>query len=68
MAEGTPKRATGLAIRQLRTASGLTIEALANRAGVAPSYLSRVENGLVAPTSSWVHTVVTAIGEHIEAA
>lgn len=41
----------------------MTLRDLASDAGASPSYLSRVENGLVAPSSRWVHIVVAAIGE-----
>lgn len=57
----------GTAIRSLRSTAGLTIAEASEIAGVAPSYLSRAENGLVAPTPSWVHNYVAAIGDRIEA-
>lgn len=57
--------ALGTAIRTLRTSAGITLADLAALAGVSQTYVSRVENGRVAPTDKWIALVVTAIGEHI---
>lgn len=43
--------ALGLAVRDLREARGLTIEALANAAAMHPTYLSSIERGRANP--SW---------------
>ncbi|MEO3853196.1 helix-turn-helix domain-containing protein [Streptomyces sp. B8F3] len=40
----------GQALRQMRTAQGLSLRALAARAAYSPGWLSRVENELVEPT------------------
>ncbi len=42
-----PHKATGEQLRQQRIAAGLTLHAAAKRIGLAPSELSRVEQGLV---------------------
>lgn len=55
----------GSALRALRVAAGMTQEQVADSAGVSHSYLSRVENGLLEPTSEWIRIVAIAIGEHI---
>lgn len=55
----------GPALKALRVAAGLTHEALAEAAGVSPSYLSRAENGLVNPTPEWIQLVALAIGNHM---
>mgnify|MGYP001602452447 CR=1 FL=1 len=40
----------GKAVRQFRTASGLTIEALAQDAGISYSYLGEIERGMRNPS------------------
>ena len=55
----------GAALRALRVAAGMTLEDLADTAGVSASYLSRVENDLVAPSSGWIELVAVAIGERM---
>ena len=43
----------------------MTLQEVADEAGVSLSYLSRAENGLATPTSKWVEVVATAIGKRI---
>ena len=57
--------ALGIALRALRTSAGMTLAEVAEAAGVAPSYLSRAENGLVSPSPSWVHNLAHSIGERM---
>ena len=56
---------TGTALRALREEAGLTARAVAERAGVSESYLSRVETGKATPAPSWVGTVAAAIASAI---
>lgn len=56
---------TGLALRTLRMKVGLTLEQVAEAAGVSVSYLSRAERGDVMPKAQWVAVVVSAIGREI---
>jgi len=56
----------GAAIRTLRKSVGLTLEQVATEAGVSINYLSRAENGKVAPTPTWCHLVMTVLGGHVE--
>lgn len=51
----------GQALRVLREEAGLTAREVADRAGVSPAYLSRVENGNVFPSATWLSVIATAI-------
>ena len=57
--------ALGIALRALRLSAGMTLAEVAEAAGVAPSYLSRAENGLVTPSPSWVHNLAHSIGKRM---
>lgn len=63
----TATQHTGAAIRALRVAADMTLEEVADAAGVSQSYLSRAENDLVAPTANWIQLVAVAIGNHLAA-
>lgn len=63
----TATQRTGAAIRALRIAAGMTLDEVAEAAGVSPSYLSRAENDLVTPTPNWIQLVALAIGNHLAA-
>lgn len=65
MKESTPPGGLGVALKALRTAAGMTIDDVAEAAGISASYLSRAENEQVSPTASWIQVVAVAIGEHI---
>ena len=52
----------GCTIRQHRTARGLTLEQVAERAGVTPDYLGTLENGRRAPSLSSVIAVARGLG------
>lgn len=52
----------GRRIRQLRTDQGLTIEALAGRAGISTAMLSKMERGAVNPTLVVAMRVAEALG------
>jgi transcriptional regulator with XRE-family HTH domain len=55
----------GVRIRALREARGMSARELAERAGVAPAYLSRLENGRLSPTVSTLTRVMQALGEPV---
>jgi transcriptional regulator with XRE-family HTH domain len=52
----------GRAIRSIRDERGMTLEALAEAAGVSASYLSEVERGLKRPSTDVVAKVADAFG------
>lgn len=58
----------GTALRTLRKTADLTLDDVSRMGGISPAYLSKVENGLVSPTPTWVSTVTEAIGKHLDAA
>lgn len=64
----TPQQGSplGTAIRTLRNSAHLTLSDASKIAGVSPAYLSRVENGLVTPSPTWVSTLAEAIGKHLD--
>ncbi len=55
----------GGALKALRVAADMTLEDVAESAGVSQSYLSRAENDLVRPTEGWVKLVAVAIGDRL---
>lgn len=55
----------GAALRAARLASGLTVESTAERAGVGASYLSRAENNIVTPTSTWMLNMLLFYANYI---
>lgn len=57
----------GEALKALRDAAGMTIQQVADAAGLSPSYVSRAENNQVTPTAGWWQMVAVAIGRHIAA-
>lgn len=56
------ERKNGAAIRAIRLGADLTLQEVADCAGVSISYLSRAETGLVEPSAEWVRGVVFTIG------
>lgn len=57
-----PQPALGAAIRFLRTGSGMTQEAVAQKAGITVAHLSKIERGLTNPTWGTVTAIVNALG------
>lgn len=55
------RRRLGLRIREVRRARGLTQEELAERVGISPRYLSRVEVGQQNPSIQTVAQLATAL-------
>jgi transcriptional regulator with XRE-family HTH domain len=51
----------GKALRLCRTAKELSLETIAERAGISPSYLSRVENDKREPTLALVSKLAEAL-------
>jgi len=58
----------GEAVRVLRLEAGLTIEQVAQIAGVSPSQISRVETGAKTPSAAWLSVVVEAIASALRPA
>lgn len=60
-----PGRATsvGKRVRELREAQGMSARALAERAGVTPAYVSRLEGGRLSPTIATLSRVTEALRE-----
>lgn len=56
---------TGAALKAIRLAAGMTLQQVADTAGVSLSYLSRVETGQATATDGWISCVAVAIGEHL---
>jgi transcriptional regulator with XRE-family HTH domain len=56
------QQAVGLHIRELRTAAGLSLRALAERTDFSPSFISQVENGQVSPSIASMERIATALG------
>lgn len=52
----------GATVRRLRTSQGASMRALAAAAGVSQPFLSKLENGQVAPSISTLYAVATALG------
>jgi len=64
-AAGTDTQHVGNRVRQLRQAKGISGRELATRAGIDPSYISRIENAKVSPTVATLGRVVQAMGETV---
>jgi transcriptional regulator with XRE-family HTH domain len=60
-------RNVGLQLRHLRKARGMTLAALASRAGCSDGYLSSVENGVITPTLSALSTLAAVLGADVGA-
>lgn len=59
---GAVDAALGARIRTLRRSKGLSGKEAAQRAGLSPSYLSRLENGHLSPTVATLTRLVQALG------
>lgn len=55
----------GAALRVVRRRTGLTVEQVAEVAGISPIYLACAERGEVNPSSTWLRHVVGVIGDHL---
>ncbi len=44
----------------------MTLDDVAQAAGISAPYLSNVENGNATPSAKWVHMVLEVIGERLE--
>lgn len=62
MTPETSRPEVGRRLAAARLQRGLTQKTLARDAGLAPSYLSRIENGRVRPTFETVMQIVRALG------
>lgn len=57
--------ALGARLRALRQGKGLSAKETAKRAGLSPSYLSRLENGHLSPTVATLTRVAQALGHSL---
>ena len=57
----------GARLRELRTASGVSLRALAARLGISPSAVSQIERGVMRPSVSRLIAYVGAIGVPLSA-
>ena len=58
------KKALGQKIKELRDEMKLTQEQLGERAGLSPTYLSRIETGIAMPSALIVDSIALALGIH----
>ncbi|OJX73980.1 helix-turn-helix transcriptional regulator [Leifsonia sp. 71-9] len=63
----TARRLNGTALRILRQALGITARDLAARAGIDPSFLSRLENGARQPSPPVLRRLAHGLGVPVEA-
>ena len=59
------RKVVGANIRKVRTARAISQEALAHDAGIAPSFLSQIENGKRSPTVTTLAALAQALGVRI---
>lgn len=57
--------APGRSLRVLREMAGMTLDQVADEAGVSPTHLSRVETGKAIPTPKWVGTVAEVLAANL---
>jgi XRE family transcriptional regulator, regulator of sulfur utilization len=57
-----PQAALGQAVKKLREEKGLTQEAVAHLADVHPTWVSRMEGGLLNPSWGMVARIASALG------
>lgn len=58
----------GEALKALRNSAGLTLEQVAQEAGVSATHLSRVETGARNASPAWIGAVAEAIAHHLQGA
>lgn len=63
----TTRRLNGTALRVIREALGLSARELAARAGIDPSFLSRLERGARQPSAPVLHGLAAGLGVPIAA-
>lgn len=62
----TETNAIGRVVRECRNLADMTLDQVADRAGLSKTYLSNVENGTADPSPAWLHIAMTAIGTELE--
>ena len=58
-------KVVGEKLREVRTAEGLTQAAVAERLGVSPAYVQKLESGRANPTLGQLATVAAALGREL---
>jgi transcriptional regulator with XRE-family HTH domain len=59
------RQRVGPTIKALRQTQGLSLNALADEAGISPSHLSRIERGLTVPSYDVLDRVADALGSDL---
>ncbi|WP_169736844.1 helix-turn-helix domain-containing protein [Pseudonocardia spinosispora] len=60
--EPMDRKALGATVRSIRSSAGLTMSALAQRAGVTQPYVSQLERGAIAPSLATLYRLGAALG------
>lgn len=60
------KKELGLRIKTLRESKGMKQNALANKAGVSPTYIYQLERGEKSPTVEYLEFICDALGVTLE--
>lgn len=60
--EPMDRKALGATVRSIRSSAGLTMSALAQRAGVTQPYVSQLERGAIAPSLATLYRLGSALG------
>ena len=64
----TTSAAPGEGIRSLRVLAGMTLDEVAQEAGISAAYLSRVETGQATATPKWLGVVASVIATRLATA
>lgn len=62
----TPINGTAARLKEMRAKAGKSLRQVADKAGIAPSYLSNLERGGSSPTLATLHRVLYALGTDLE--
>lgn len=61
------RRTNGASIRAIRDPLGIPQQELAARAGISPSHMNKIEQGVEQPSSATVRKIADALGVPLEA-
>ena len=62
----TPHNAMAGRLKEIRTKARMSLRRVADKAGIAPSYLSNLERGGSSPTLATLHKILHALGTDLE--
>jgi transcriptional regulator with XRE-family HTH domain len=60
------RRVNGPAIRAIRKALGITQQELAERSGISPSHMNKIEHGVEQPKFETAVRIARALGEPVD--